>query len=166
MEQQHLDARMTLKLNTPVLSALFPEGTEARVQLQQAVIAEFARQTARQALSDEAKDYLHQLSKEVANHFTLEQLVKQYFSGGSWNNPLKVSEGGSLYKAIAELVKTSFDQRFYELAQSAAEKATAEYLDRLDARVKYAVKQRVELLTTNAINARVTAAVEAARQAL
>lgn len=166
MEQQHLDARMTLKLNTPVLAALFPEGTEARVQLQQAVVAEFAKQTARQALNDEAKAYLAELSKQVANHFTLEQLTKEYFSRVHWNNPLSVSEGGQLYKAIAELVEKMFDQRFYDLAQKAAEKATEGYLAKLESQVEYAVKTRVERLTTEAINKRVDAAVAAARQAL
>jgi hypothetical protein len=46
------------------------------------------------------------------------------------------------------------------------EAVAKEYEDKLDARVEYAIKQRIDRLTTDAIQKRVDAAVNAARAAM
>lgn len=100
--------RVILKLNTSVLNALFPEASEARVQLQQAVLAELTRAT----------------------------------------------------------IKGAIEQQFFNALENAAEARVQLYIDQLESKVEYAVKQRIDRLTSDAINARVTAAVDAARATL
>lgn len=166
-ENNHLDARMVLKLNTPVLNALFPEGTPARIELQQAVVAEFAQVVARQSLNEEAKAYLGELSKTVANITTLEAVVKQYFETKStWNAPLSITDGGKLAVCIADHVNRSFDVRFYELIEKAVAAAVEKYTSKLESSVQYAVDAAVKKITVDTINKKVSEAVAAARRVL
>ncbi len=162
-ETTPLDARLVLKLNTPVLNALFPEGTAARVELQQAVVAEFARTVARQSMNDEAIAYLTQLGKDVASAANLEALVNQHFErSGVWNQPMKIRGHSEIIKTLATAAQTSYEDHLHDLIAEAATKACSAYEEKLEASVKYAVDKRVRSITAEMIQAKVNEAVKAA----
>ena len=160
-------AKCVLKLNTPVLNVLFPEGTEARVQLQQAVLAEVSRTFVKNSLSADVQAYLRTLSNEVSQEIDVKSVVQKYFeTSAAWNSTTKLKPGTGLVKAIATAAENALSDQFYQTLNDRIEAQVKEYTDRLDSRVEYAVKQRIDRLTTDAINARVNAAVDAARAAL
>lgn len=160
-------ARCVLKLNTPVLNTLFPEGTEARVQLQQAVLAEVSRSYVKESLTQEIKAHLHTLTQEVKSATDVKGVIRQYFeTSPGWNSVTKLKPDTALTAAIASAVEKALSDQFYTQLEERVAKGVAEYTEKLDARVDFAVKQRIEQLTVKAINERVTAAVDAARAAL
>lgn len=164
---QEQPARCVLKLNMNVLNALFPEGTEARVELQQAVLAEVSRTFVKNSLSAEVQTYLRTLTQEVNQAINVKSVVAQYFeTSAAWNATTKLKPGTDLVKAIANAAETALSDKFYQLLNERVEAQVKEYTDRLESRVEYAVKQRIDQLTVSAIQARVAAAVEAARATL
>lgn len=57
---------MSIKLDAAALAALFPEGTEARVELQRAVLAEFCRQHIKASwIKENIEDELRQLRTRI-----------------------------------------------------------------------------------------------------
>lgn len=157
----NIDSRMVLKLNTQTLNALFPEGTEARVQLQQAVVAEFAKKTARNSLDDAATTYLNALSKQVANKDALEGLVKSLFEREShpWNRgKLRVKEGGDLATAISDAIKEGLDSKFRELIKQTVAEQIDDWKSKIGPSVEYAVRTNVEHITKAMIKEKVDAA--------
>lgn len=164
---QEQPAKCVLKLNMNVLSALFPEGTEARVELQQAVLAEVSRTYVKQALSADVQNYLRTLTQEVKQSTDVKGVVAKYFeTSAAWNSVTKLKPGTDLTKAITTAAENALSDQFYQQLNDRVEALVKEYTDRLDSRVEHAVKQRIDRLTTDAIQKRVDAAVNAARAAM
>lgn len=164
---QEQPAKCVLKLNMNVLSALFPEGTEARVELQQAVLAEVSRTYVKQALSADVQNYLRTLTQEIKQSTDVKGVVAKYFdTSAAWNSVTKLKPGTDLTKAITTAVENGLSDQFYQALSDKVEAVAKEYEDKLEARVEYAVKQRIDRLTTDAIQKRVDAAVNAARAAM
>jgi uncharacterized membrane protein YheB (UPF0754 family) len=160
-------ARCVLKLNTPVLNALFPEGSEARVELISAALTEVTNTYVKSALSEHVQDYLKTLATKVKNESDIGGIVAKYFqTSGGWNSVASLKPDTQLTKALTAAIEKAFDAKFYALLEERIEAKVKDYTDKLDSRVEYAVKQRIDRLTTDAIQARVNAAVEAARAAL
>lgn len=160
-------AKCVLKLNTPVLNALFPEGTEARVQLINAALTEVTNTYVKTALSQHVMDHLRTLTQEVKQATDITAIVKQYFDySGLWNATTKLKVGTKFTDAIARAVESAFEDRLMSLITERVEARVANYEDTLEYKVDQAVKQRVERLTTDAIQKRVDAAVNAARAAM
>lgn len=159
-------AKCVLKLNTPVLNALFPEGTEARVQLINAALTEVTNTYVKTALSQHVMDHLRTLTQEVKQATDITAIVKQYFDNGAWSSVAKLKAGTKLTDAIARAVESAFEDRLMSLINERVEARVANYESTLEYKVEQAVKQRVERLTTDAIQKRVDAAVNAARAAM
>ena len=160
-------ARCVLKLNTPVLNTLFPEGTEARVQLQQAVLEEAAKSFVKTSLSNHVSEFLSSLVTKVKNEADIGGVIARYFqTSGGWNSVASLKPDTQLTKALSAAVEKAFDDKFYELLEQRVEAKVADYVNRLESRVDYAVNQRLDRLTNEAIQKRVEVAVNAARMAL
>lgn len=160
-------ARCVLKLNTPVMNVLFPEGTEARVQLQQAVLEEVAKTYVKTALSSHVHDFLSTLTQKVKNEADIGAIVTKYFqTSGGWNSVASLRPDTQLTKALTTAIENAFDNKFYELLEQRVAEKVAQYERTLDGKVGYAVDKRVEQLTNQAIQKRVDAALNAARSAL
>lgn len=166
MSHQDQAARCVLKLNTPVLNALFPEGSEARVDLVAAALHEAARKHIGTGLTVEIKAHLDNLAKEIKAELNLDAIINSYFTGGGWSKPITLTPDTKLTVAIATAIEKAFTEKFYATMEEQIERRVKEYTDNLESRVEYAVKQRVEQLTAKAIQTRVDAAVAAAREAL
>ena len=80
---------MTIKLNTGAMNALFPEGTPARVELQQAVIQNFFDRALKIKMVDNITGRLAEVerkTKEYMDEALLEQLglKKTGYYGNTW----------------------------------------------------------------------------------
>lgn len=160
-------AKCVLKLNTPVLNILFPEGTEARVQLQQAVLEEVSRVYVKTALSTHVQEFLRTLTQQVKNEADIGAIVATYFqTSGGWNSVASLKPDTQLTKALTTAIEKAFDDKFYALVEQRVADKVFAYEKTLDSKVGYAVDKRVEQLTNQAIQKRVDAALSAARMAL
>lgn len=160
--------RVILKLNTSVLNALFPEASEARVQLQQAVLAELTRATIKGAITGDLAEFLKRFTDEVNKGIDKKGIVESFFtsSGSYWNRTIDLKPDTAITKALTQAATSAIEQQFFNALENAAEARVQLYIDQLESKVEYAVKQRIDRLTSDAINARVTAAVDAARATL
>jgi hypothetical protein len=164
---QEQAAKCVLKLNTPVLNALFPEGTEARVELVNAALTEVTNTYVKTALTQHVQDHLRTLTQEVKQATNVKAIVEKYFAdSGLWNSVTKLQPGTKLVEALARAAENALSDKFYQMLSDKVEAVAKEYEDKLDARVEYAIKQRIDRLTTDAIQKRVDAAVNAARAAM
>lgn len=160
-------ARCVLKLNTPVLNALFPEGSEARVELVNAALTEVTNTYLKTALTQHVQDHLRTLTHEVKQATDVGAIVKQYFENSSlWNAVTTLKPHTKLTDAIAREVESALGSKFITMVEEEVERRVATYTANLDKRVDYAVTQRLDKLTNEAIQKRVDAAVSAARAAL
>lgn len=161
-------AKCVLKLNTPVLNALFPEGTEARVQLVNAALTEVTNSYVKTALSQHVQDHLRLLTQDVKKATDVTAIVKKYFDDGNglWNSVVTPKAGTKLTDAIARAIESAFESRLMALVNERVEARVANYEATLEFKVDNAIKQRVDRLTADAIQKRVDAAVNAARAAM
>lgn len=160
--------RVILKLNTSVLNALFPEASEARVQLQQAVLAELTRATIKGAITGDLAEFLKRFTDEVNRGINKLAIVESFFtsSGSYWNRTIDIKPDTALTQVLTRAATNAIEQKFIDTLEAAVEARVQLYVEQLESKVEYAVKQRVDRLTSDAINARVTAAVDAARATL
>lgn len=90
-----------LKLDRSALEALFPEGTEARVKLQQAVIQNFAQsyiKGSKDTVLNSLQPQLVEMKKQISNELMAqeEEFMKTILtkSGGAWSSSLKLTDEG------------------------------------------------------------------------
>ena len=160
---EHLQPSMNLRINLPVLQALFPEDTPARLELTHAIIGQASRMVVNKALSDETREHLNALAKEVTDAFDDQALVKMHFADKpGWNAGKTVVPDSGLGKAIAEYIKDGFDKRFYDLAEKSATERAEQYLAKIEKQVEYEVDKQVKHITAKMVEDRVREALAAA----
>ena len=96
---------MRIQLDTHALEALFPEGSEARVELQSAVIANFARKTKDTFIDDQVraivKSTVGTTSQYDVEKMVKAELEKQFQNVGSyWNKVYSVKESSEVGNSI------------------------------------------------------------------
>lgn len=74
---------MKIQLDSSALAALFPEGSEARVELQRAVVAEFLRRWADKDLKGEFRNYLEGERRVILAENRL--LIEKHFKGSPFS---------------------------------------------------------------------------------
>lgn len=81
---------MKIQLDTKALEALFPEGSDARVDLQNAVIANFAKKIHERQVGNQIHDVVSQAIREsgqnVDAYNIARDVLNSQLSGNSWNS--------------------------------------------------------------------------------
>ena len=140
---------MKIQLDTGAMNALFPEGSEARVQLQNAVIANFARNNLDKYISQEMKKTVEQVARaEMAKkrpdilNYAAKEALDEYFKN-HWGNLSLIGSGRAKLReeakkaAIEALKDAAHDAVWQELTTgiekvvSEAKKHIPEYLDEI-----------------------------------
>ncbi|QGZ16369.1 hypothetical protein Hena1_02190 [Erwinia phage Hena1] len=135
-----------LKLDTAAVNALFPEGTQARVNLQQAVINNITSNILDKRIN---QDVLRQI-EETAKEYTLDQSLTArvqkeldaYLTKRGWNSPagltsVRKSEVQSIVNAE---VKGLCYAMFEELVKECTENAKKEFGDGMTRKIRYALE--------------------------
>lgn len=70
-----------LRLDADALASLFPEGSEARIELQRAVVAEFARKHLGKLVPEEVQTIVRKAQKEAVT-----EILREYRIVNQWGN--------------------------------------------------------------------------------
>jgi hypothetical protein len=133
---------MELKLDIHALSALFPEGSEARLKLQQCVLEEFSRRQIKaleSTIRNQAVAIHNSASQKVEDMFKEAGWTKSY---GNWKMPQSLKE--ELADTAKSLVTTESAVQMREAANNAAAAALAKMESTVQARVERLVDERIK----------------------
>lgn len=100
---------MKVQLDTKAMNALFPEGSEARIQLQNAVIANFANGIKDKYIEHEVQKIVRETVNFIGTEAQISRLIRERIQEefksvnmGWYNTVYKVEERGKIDKAIVQ----------------------------------------------------------------
>lgn len=119
---------MKIQLDTNAMNAMFPAGSEARVELQGAVVANFAKRMNEKLLDNELYKAIHSGIREPINS----ERIRQEISGAirkefdninsystSWGQSCTVKEAGNIKKAMQNLATAAVERAMNSLTKTA-----------------------------------------------
>jgi len=123
-----MSTNAVIALTPEALNVLFPEGSQARVELQRAALAMAAKQFVKHALGDEAKAFLRQVVQEENNatNRMLRDELEKHFGAGSAIRGGRLAVADTIKKEGRAAVDTAVAEqsaRLGEIAGSAARTA-------------------------------------------
>lgn len=110
---------MSIKLDAAALAALFPEGTEARVELQRAVLAEFCRQHIKASwIKENIEDELRQLRTRIRAEVLETIQVKNSWGEFTalFKDELRTQVQGEVKSIRDQMIKEEVESRFEDAA--------------------------------------------------
>lgn len=128
-----------LRLDGPALAALFPEGSEARLELQKAVVAEFVRKHLTAAVPDDVKKLVVEQRAKAVND------VLREFGGLS-------TFGVQLSPVFKDTVRNEVRQTVQQFVTEQLQISLAETTKDLLSETDTYVRKHVELKTDEAIS--------------
>lgn len=143
-------SNVTLKLDTGAMQALFPEGSEARVELQRAVVANFISQHIKPSLIGAQVESMVKAAKEAAVKEALVDLgVTTSWGGGtqlsdSFKAKLKEQASDSLRANIG----TAVEQATTAVIATLGERIKNSVEMKTDDEIRRALRLRVEMITS------------------
>ena len=109
---------MKIQLDSSALAALFPEGSDARIELQRCVIAEFTRRSLAKdmnaSIANTVAAYLNEAKREYTT--TIDRLIGEQFAG-SWNI-CDVKDKSALHEAIRKRCYAEFTRFVKEVTDA------------------------------------------------
>lgn len=137
-----------LKLDTTAVNALFPEGTEARVALQQAVINNITNGIIGKQIPKDIRDMVDAAAKNMGLDFNFQDMVQKelnsYMKNRGWGSsakelqPTRKSELKSLVEAeIRNIAHDSFEG----IVKNCTEEAKKQFEDGMERKIKYALSK-------------------------
>lgn len=151
-----------IQLNVDALAALFPAGSEARVELQQAVIAEFMRKHIKESalgpdiqlrIDNARRDAFHEV--ERAQESVTAQVLTEYGVSKSNNWGSSVTVKGEAKEAIEREVRNNFDNLVRTQLSEAITAKLASMKADIDRISEARIQQLVDKEITTAVKARV-----------
>ncbi|UYL85020.1 hypothetical protein pEaSNUABM55_00247 [Erwinia phage pEa_SNUABM_55] len=146
-----------LKMDTAALNALFPEGTEARVALQQAVINNITKNLLSKHLNQDIKDQVAEAAKALGLQYNFQELVQKelgtYLDRRGWAStyPLQESRKEELAKSIRQQVSTVASSEFHALSKKITGEAVENFNNGVERKIAYAL-ENVQGLATARLN--------------
>lgn len=159
--------KLVIRLNLEALNALFPEGSDIRVELQNSVLTQAASQYVKGQLTEETKKYLDVAISKVAACIDVEQYIASAFARKQgWNGGLELRDGSAIAEAIAVRVRREFEKKHSDRIDEVVRNRASLILDSLDQRIEKSINAEVVRLADNRINERVRLALATASQAI
>ena len=154
---------VSLRLNMQVLSELFPEGSQARVDLTAAILNQAAKKYVKGTLTQDIREYLELITSNVSNSLSsdINRLIREHFEakGGYWERlNYHVGPNGKVNEAISFAVKRAFDDIIATAVLEQVSDAITNYRDKVKERVDYEVRQRMDQITRAEVSKRVSEA--------
>lgn len=131
-----------LKLDAQAMTALFPEGSEIRLALQQAVINEVARNIVDRNITN----LRSQIDATCMAHFErvlADQGIKRHYSGWQISPEIKAT--------INDAAKLSFSSEVSKAIDAVAQPALDEIRRKLDAQLETGLRARLDALAREAL---------------
>src|ERR1035437_10000265 len=136
---------ITIKLDTPAMNTLFPEGSEARVELQKAVLANFCASALKPSWLGEAVTRTVAIAKDAAIREVLSEIgiVQKY---GSLTIPdslrlrFKDEARSAVHECVAPLIKEAVLERTATLGDGVRFEVSRMVDAKIDAEINEAVR--------------------------
>lgn len=155
-----------LKLDTAAVEKLFPEGTELRVNLQQAVVNNIANRALNRKISHDIDNAIRKHVQEECGMFDLTTLVakdlEKYIEKSGWKE-FKVNDNANtnVRNAVEKKVHEVSDEVFNRLINKAIDDATERAKESIDRKIAYALSN-LEGMIAKRLNEKFSAIVDAA----
>lgn len=149
---------MIVYLNQEGLNTLFPEGTQARIQLGEAVLAKAIGTHVKGLLVPQIADEIGRQVKEAVKLVKVEDMIRENFTKSSWYDPHKLLRDSKLDVAIKEAVSNAFSEATLELVTKAVDAKLEAVTTDIERRVNYEVDRRLAGITNEMVKARVNEA--------
>lgn len=155
--------KVILRLNPEAMDALFPQGTQARVDLQASVLTEASKRFVKGQLTDDIKRHLDTLVTGIANKVDFEAIVAGMFSKKpGWNQVLEVKPNTGMQKAIADQVALQFQGSISEMIEREVEARLPKAIEGIEGRIQRIVDEKVAIITHESMRKKVNEAFAAA----
>lgn len=159
--------KLIIRLNLEALNAMFPEGSQHRVELQNSVLQQAAGQFVKGQLTPEVQKFLETAVSKVAAHIDLEKHISSAFAKKQgWSGSLEVKDGSHMAEAIAVRVRQEFEKKHADRIDELVRHRATLILETLDQRIEQSINAEVIRLADQRINERVRLALATASQAI
>jgi hypothetical protein len=159
--------KVIIRLNADAMNQLFPEGTQARIDLQSAVLNEVSTRFVKGQMTEEIEQHLSLLVAHTAKAVDTEALVKRAFAKKpGWNSQLEVATGSGLALAIGSMVASEFENKLNKMADEAVEKYLPQAMQGIESKVQRVIDSKINEATRELIQKKVNDAVAAAAAVL
>lgn len=138
-----------IRLSADAVDRLFPEGTEARVQLQQAVLSEVAGRFVKTSLDERLRAELTTLIKQTVAGADLDELVAEHFLRKGYAGDLVPRPGGRVAQAIAEAVRQKVTDEFHEYVAKCVDNQLAEAVEKANEHAEAVVRRHINHRTAD-----------------
>lgn len=149
---------MIVYLNQEGLNTLFPEGTPARIQLGEAVLAKAIGTHVKGLLTPAVQAEISSRVAIATKTLDMEGMIRETFSRTDWYNPCKLIEDKKLDLSIKSAVKDAFDSALVDVAEKAVSAKMETVTADIERRVNYEVDKRLNGITEKLIKDRVNEA--------
>lgn len=159
-----------LKLDTAAVEKLFPEGTELRVNLQQAVVNNIAKRALERQVSHDIDNAIRRHVQQECGMYDLSGLVRteleKNIQNNGWNKPDTVKDHaadkirGQVTRHVENLATTEFNKLIDDILDKATERMKAS-IDRKIAQALLDVDKHVSARLNQNFGAIVDAAIAA-----
>ena len=138
---------IVIKLDTPAMNALFPEGSTARVELQSAVLAEIIKKSLKPAwVGDQVTNQIKAAQTAAVNQVLREMNILVGYSTLSISDALRLKfkeeAREAVAKEVAPLVREAVIERSADLAAGAKFDIGQRVNSAIDAEINAAVKAK------------------------
>jgi len=139
---------LQLKIDTNALTALFPEGTEIRLKLQNAVIDQVVRRLAIKQVADIEARISTAVALEAQLHLQNVRDVK--ITGGNYSHPVRYTLGeafkASVARAVDDAVRDAIQQELNKVREVQIEEISKRALGVLEHNLNAGLEQRIDKL--------------------
>lgn len=109
-----------IKLDTAAMNALFPEGSTARVNLQQAVIQNFAERFVKGTLSDESLEQVKEIIRESVSP-VVQETFATYFNTNRQAWPVTMTLNEKIKFSVQREIESQLDKMRHQLVNESLE---------------------------------------------
>lgn len=153
-----MSEKTIIRLSADALDRLFPEGTEARVQLQQAVLSEVAGRYIKAQMTGHMKAHIDEMIRRIHGAAELDEMVADSFLRQGYAGKLVPRPNGTVAQAIGEAVRQKVTDEFHEYVAKCVDANLADAVQRANEFAEHVVRRHINDGTAGFLKEQVNAA--------
>lgn len=153
-----MSEKTIIRLSADALDRLFPEGTEARVQLQQAVLSEVAGRYIKAQMTGQMKAHIDEMIRRIHGAAELDEMVADSFLRQGYAGNLVPRPNGTVAQAIGEAVRQKVTDEFHEYVAKCVDANLADAVQKANEFAEHVVRRHINDGTADFLKEQVNAA--------